>query len=349
MPQTFWQGRSVFVTGAGGFLGGWLVKSLLLEGADVTVLIRDHNPGSLLARDGLLERTTVVRGSLDDAGLLERCLTERSIETVFHLAAQPLVVKALAYPAETLKANVEGTWNVLEAARRTHVAQTVLASSLKAYGRRTAMPYRESDPLEGRHPYDVSKSCADLIAAMYAATYGVPIAVVRCANLFGGGDLNLSRTIPGAIRATLAGERFRIRSDGKTLRDYLYAKDAVRSYLLVAEALDRSPELAGQAFNFSLSTPQSVLETASTVLKLMGRTDLEPVIENQSGAESPEQLCTDKAQSVLGWQPLYPMDEGLRETIDWYTEYFAGQRMSPGTEISGTATPWQRQAAVPAP
>jgi len=348
MPQTFWQGRSVFVTGAGGFLGGWLVKSLLHEGADVTVLVRDHNPESLLARDGLLARTTVVRGCLADLPLLQHCLAERSIQTVFHLAAQPLVGVAMANPVGTLQTNVEGTWNLLEAARRTGVGQTVLASSLKAYGERTEMPYRETHPLEGRHPYDVSKSCADLIAAMYAASYRMPVAIVRCANLFGGGDLNFSRTIPGVIRATLAGERFRIRSDGKSVRDFLYAKDATRSYLLVAESLDRNPELAGEAFNFSLSTPLSVVETVASVLALMGRPDLEPVIENQASGEAREQyLCNDKAHSILGWQPLYGMDQALRETIDWYTEYFAGRRMSPGAEASGTTTP--RQEAVPAP
>jgi CDP-glucose 4,6-dehydratase len=323
MASSFWKSRPVFVTGASGCMGGWLVRSLVERQAEVVVLLRDSNPRSMLVRDGLLGRVTAVYGNLEDFGLLRRSLAEYAPRTVFHLAAQPLVGVAKIDPLSTLRANVEGTWNVLEAARLARSGQVVAASSDKAYGATPDLPYRETHPLEGRYPYDVSKSCADLIASMYAVTFGLPVAVLRCANLFGGGDLNFSRTIPGAIRATLAGERFRIRSDGRFVRDFLYAKDAAEAYLLVAEALEGRPELSGEAFNFSVEAQLTVLDVAARVLRLMGREDLEPVIENQASAEIREQyLDCSKARQLLAWKPRYGMDEALRETIDWYAAHF---------------------------
>ncbi len=233
----FWSGRSTLVTGASGLLGGWLVKELVEEGADVVALIRDSAPKSMLFRDGWINRINIVHGGLQDTALLRRAMSEYSVDTVFHLAAQTIVGVAKVDPVTTLKANVQGTWNVLEAARQTHVKQIVVASSDKAYGASDELPYREDHPLRGRYPYDVSKSCADLISTMYAATYGLPVVIARCANLFGGGDLNFSRTIPGVILAALQGERFLIRSDGKFVRDFLYVKDAATAYMGLAEKL----------------------------------------------------------------------------------------------------------------
>lgn len=314
------------VTGATGFMGGWVTKLLAELGADVVALVRDRSPRSLLVQEGWLPRITALDGSVDDRDLLRRALTEYGVDTVFHLAAQPLVGVAKADPIGTLETNVRGTWNVLEAARQVQVPQLVVASSDKAYGATADLPYRETHPLQGQFPYDVSKSCADLICGMYARTYDLPVAMTRCANLFGGGDFNLSRTVPGAIHATLRGERFVIRSDGLYVRDLLYAKDAAVAYLLLAERLAGDRSLRGEAFNVSLGLRLTVLDLVRTVLKLMDRTDLEPVIQNQASAEIREQyLDSGKARRVLGWAPEYGLEDGLRETIDWYVALHEGR------------------------
>lgn len=320
--KNFWSGRSVFVTGATGLMGGWLVKRLIGEGAEVVALVRDSCPKTMFATEGLADKVTVVDGCLENLPLLRRAMQEYSVQTVFHLAAQPLVGVAMADPISTLQINIQGTCNVLEAARQANVAQTVVASSDKAYGCSQDLPYTETHPLQGIYPYDVSKSCADLISTMYARTYGLPVAILRCANLFGGGDLNFSRTIPGVIRSTLHGLQFRIRSDGKAIRDFLYIKDAAQAYLTVAEGLARHPELSGEAFNFSVSKRLSVLDIVSQVLSLMDRLDLEPIIENTAKAEIQEQyMDCSKARRILNWQPLYGMDEALNETISWYADH----------------------------
>lgn len=323
MNNSFWRGRPVLVTGATGLMGGWLSKQLMASGSDVIALVRDRCPKTMFATEKMADAATVVDGCLEDYNLIRRTLSEYSVQTVFHLAAQPLVGVAKHDPRSTLQVNIQGTWNILEAARQSNVAQVIIASSDKAYGCSQDLPYVETHPLQGIYPYDVSKSCADLISTMYARTYKLPVAILRCANLFGGGDLNFSRTIPGAIQATLRGEPFRIRSDGKPIRDFLYVKDAAQAYLMVAEALARDPELAGEAFNFSLSARLSVLDVTHQVLRLMDRADLEPVIENRASAEIPEQyLDCSKARRVLGWEPRYSLTEGLQETIDWYSAYF---------------------------
>jgi CDP-glucose 4,6-dehydratase len=323
MAERFWSGRRVFVTGATGLMGGWLVKRLLAEGADVVALVRDRVPRTMFMTEGLGDRVTIVQGCVEDLALLRRALSEYAINTVFHLAAQPLVGVAMANPVGTLEANVRGTWNVLETARQAHVAETVVASSDKAYGVSEELPYFETHPLKGIFPYDVSKSCADLISTMYARTYGLPVTVMRCANLFGGGDLNFNRTIPGAIQATLLGQQFRIRSDGTCIRDFLYVKDAALAYLTAAEGLARHPELAGEAFNFSMAMKLSVLDVTGMILRLMHREDLEPIIENRARAEVQEQYMTcTKARQVFGWEPEYVMEQALLETIDWYASYF---------------------------
>ena len=325
MTKQFWEGRKVFVTGATGLLGGWLTAELLARGADVIALVRDRQLHCMFHRDGLNQRVTTVQGTIEDGDAMRRILAEYEVQSVFHLAAQTLVGVAKKDPVGTLRANVAGTWTLLEAARQIGGAQLILASSDKAYGAAPELPYRETHPLRGEYPYDVSKSCADLIGRMYALTYGVPVAITRCGNLFGGGDLNFSRTIPGVIRATLAGERFEIRSDGHFVRDFLYVEDAVDAYLQLAERLAGTPSLCGEAFNFSLGQPQTVLQIVDRVLGLMARTDLAPRILNQASSEIREQyLCADLAAERLGWRPRIGLDEGLRRTIDWYVQHLGG-------------------------
>lgn len=320
----YWKNKTVFVTGATGLMGGWLVKALLREGAEVVALVRDQAPGSMLVREGILDEIAVVSGELESLPTLQRAIAEYEPHTVFHLAAQPLVQVAKRDPVGTLRANVMGTWNVLEACRLTGKSNVVVASSDKAYGASETLPYLETHPLQGRYPYDVSKSCADLVTQMYAATYGLRTAIARCGNLFGGGDLNYSRTIPGLIKATLANEPFVIRSDGKFVRDFLYVKDAAESYLILGERLAEDESISGEAFNFSLGERLTVLDIVEMTLALMERTDLEPVIQNIASSEIREQyLDASKARQQLGWTPLYGMREALTETIAWYREYLA--------------------------
>jgi len=335
MNRNFWRGRPVFLTGASGLLGGWMLESLLSAEAEVIALVRDQVPHCIAVRDRLLERTTVVQGSLSDADLLRRTMAEYSIDTVLHLGAQTLVGVAKRDPVSTLEANIRGTWNMLEAARQTGVKQFLFASSDKAYGASENLPYLETHAREGKYPYDVSKSCGDLLCGMYAATYQLPVAVVRCGNLFGGGDLNFSRTIPGLVQATVRDEQFVIRSDGKFVRDFLYVKDAVEAYLLLAEKLSEDRSLAGEAFNFSLEIRLTVLDLVHRVLRMMGREDLEPIIQNIASAEIREQyMSAEKARTRLGWKPKYGLDDGLVETIEWYRAFF----QAPETVSVATAT-----------
>ena len=289
MSDNFWDSRPVLVTGATGLMGGWLLKALLERRADVVALVRDATPRSMFFQENLDQRVTTVHGSLEDPDVLQRSIADYGVDTVFHLAAQPLVGVAKANPVDTLRTNVLGTWNVLEACRLLNVKQVVVASSDKAYGDNPRLPYLETHPLQGRFPYDVSKSCADLIARMYACTYGLGVCVSRFGNLFGGGDLNFSRAIPGMIRATLRGEPFVIRSDGKFIRDFLYVRDAAETYLQLAQKLAEGVAQPGDAFNFSLEVKLTVLEIVELGLALMGRSDLRPVIQNSASAEIREQ------------------------------------------------------------
>jgi CDP-glucose 4,6-dehydratase len=316
---SYWKDKPVFVTGATGLMGGWLVKALMREGAEITALVRDQAPKSMLVREGLIDRIATVSGDLECLPTIQRAAAEYSPHTVFHLAAQPLVQVAKRDPVGTLRANVMGTWNVMEACRLAGNSNVVVASSDKAYGASDNLPYRETHPLQGRYPYDVSKSCTDLVAQMYAATYGVRTAIARCGNLFGGGDLNFSRTIPGLIKATLAGEPFVIRSDGKFVRDFLYVKDAAEAYLTLGERLVEDESISGEAFNFSLGERLKVLDIVHMTLEIMGRNDLHPVIQNIASSEIREQyLDAGKAREKLGWQPQYNMKQALTETIEWY-------------------------------
>lgn len=321
----FWQDRTVFVTGATGLLGSWLTEALAARGARVTCLIRDWVPESRLVRAGILDRVNIVRGELEDAALLTRVLNEYEIDTVFHLGAQTIVGTAARSAASTFESNVRGTWNVLEAAKTCsgRVERIVVASSDKAYGAHDRLPYTEDMALQGRFPYDASKSCADLIALSYFHTYRLPVAITRCGNLFGGGDLNFNRLVPGTIRSVLRGEAPVIRSDGQFVRDYFYVRDAVGAYLRLAERL--TDGFAGEAFNFGNETPVSVLELVQQILGIMGRSDLRPLILNQANNEIPQQyLDCSKARQLLQWSPAFDMEQGLRETIAWYEQYCPG-------------------------
>lgn len=320
---SFWQDRSVFVTGATGLVGSWVVKFLLQQGANVSALIRDWIPTCELVRSGDLGRVNVVRGDLRDYDLLERALAEYEVKTVIHLAAQTIVGIANRAPLSTFESNIQGTWNLLEAARRLGGVQIVAASTDKAYGEQEILPYDEATPLQGSHPYDVSKSCADLIAQTYFHTYDLPVVITRCGNFYGGGDLNWNRIVPGAIRSVLRNQAPIIRSDGLFVRDYFYVEDGATSYLRLAEALGTRPELAGEAFNFSNEQPVTVLEMTNLILNLMDADHLEPIILNQANNEIPKQyLSAQKARRLLGWSPEYDLHTGLQRTIAWYRRYF---------------------------
>ncbi len=264
----------------------------------------------------------MVRGDVADQALLERALGEYEIDTVIHLAAQTIVGIANRNPLATFETNIAGTWRLLEACRRSpKVKQIVVASSDKAYGDQETLPYDETSPLQGRHPYDVSKSCADLIAQTYATTYGLPVAITRCGNFYGGGDLNWNRIVPGTIRSILRGQRPVIRSDGHYVRDYFYVEDGAAAYMLLAEKLAAQPDLRGEAFNFSNEIQVTVLELVERILALMG-SDLRPDVRNEASNEIRHQyLSAAKARRRLEWQPLFTLDGGLRRTIAWYRDF----------------------------
>jgi CDP-glucose 4,6-dehydratase len=323
----FWKDRPTLVTGATGLVGGWLVRRLLAGGADVVCLVRDWVPQSQLIRGRLVDRVKLVRGDVCDQALLERVLGEHEIVTVFHLAAQTIVGIANRNPVSTFEANIQGTWSLLEAARRSPlVKQIVLASSDKAYGDQDHLPYDEDTPLQGTHPYDVSKSCSDLIAQAYAVSYKLPVAITRCGNFYGGGDLNWNRIVPGTIRSVLRGQRPVIRSDGKFIRDYFYVEDGAHAYTTLAEALAARPELAGQAYNFSNELQVTVLDLVRRILKHMN-SELEPDIRNEASNEIIHQyLSAAKARRELRWSPLFDLDGGLAATIAWYKEFLADGR-----------------------
>jgi CDP-glucose 4,6-dehydratase len=324
--SSFWLDRPTFVTGATGLIGGWLVRALLTQGADVVCLVRDWVPLSELVQTRAIERVRVVRGDVYDQAVLERAIGEYEIDTVIHLAAQTIVGIANRNPVSTFESNIGGTWALLEACRRSPmVKQIVIASSDKAYGDHEVLPYSEDAALQGRHPYDVSKSCADLIAQSYATTYDLPVAITRCGNFYGGGDLNWNRIVPGTIRSVLRGQRPVIRSDGQHIRDYFYAEDGAAVNMVLAEALAANADLRGQAFNFSNEIQVTVLELVQRLLGLMN-SKLEPEVRSEATNEIRHQyLSAAKAREKLDWQPLFTLDEGLRRTIDWYKAFLGTQ------------------------
>ena len=318
----FWAGRPVLVTGGTGLVGSWLTKRLLAAGAEVVVLVKDLDPRCELAKSGDLGKARLVYGALEDFAVLQHAVNLYQTECVFLLGAQTLVEVAHRYPLATFEANVRGTYNLLEVCRvhASFVRRVVVASSDKAYGEKATLPYTEEMSLDARHSYDVSKSCADLIAQGYAHTYRLPVAITRFGNVYGGGDLNLSRLVPGTILSLLSGERPIVRSDGSFTRDYLYVEDVAEGYLRLAEALD-SPELAGQAFNFSTETQVSVLELVARLQRLMGAQHLAPDVRNTARAEIRHQhLSARKARERLGWEARFGLDQGLAKTVEWYRE-----------------------------
>ena len=325
MNDSFWRDRPTFVTGATGLLGGWLVQRLIDLEANVVCLVRDDVSTGNFVRSGLNKQVNVVRGDVTDQALLERILGEYEVKSVFHLAAQTIVGVANRNPISTFATNIGGTWAILEAARRSPEAhEIIVASSDKAYGSHLTLPYTEEMGLQGRHPYDVSKSAADLLAQSYAVTYGLPVAISRCGNLYGGGDLNWNRIVPGTIRSILRGERPVIRSDGMFIRDYLYVEDAVDAYLGLAENLSSDRELSGEAFNFSTGAPVTAKEITTRITDLMG-SPLEPEIRGEASNEIREQhLNSDKARQRLNWSPVHDLDSGLVKVVDWYRDFLDG-------------------------
>lgn len=321
--KDFWQDRRIFITGCTGLLGSWLTKTLVERNAEVIGLVRDLVPKSNLNWSGFTDKINIVRGELEDYPTLERTLNEYEIDTVFHLGAQTIVSIANRNPISTFESNIKGTWNLLEACRRTDtISRVLVASSDKAYGEHEKLPYDETFSLRGSHPYDVSKSCVDLLSVTYNKTYSLPVCITRCGNFFGGGDLNFNRIIPGTIRAVINNEKPVIRSDGTFIRDYIFVLDAVEAYLLLAEKMD-DKSIHGEAFNFSNEIRMTVIEVVQKILKLMDREDLQPEILNTVRGEIKHQYLTaQKAREVLSWKPRYTIEEGLSETIEWYQEFF---------------------------
>jgi CDP-glucose 4,6-dehydratase len=323
--RNFWQDRAVLVTGATGLVGAWLTRRLREAGGHVVCLVRDWVPQCELVRSGLIEQVTVVRGDIRDRECLERAIGEYETDTVIHLAAQTIVGIANRNPISTFESNIQGTWNMLEACRRSPVVRSVvIASSDKAYGHQDHLPYGEDTPLEGRHPYDVSKSCADLIAQSYATSFGLPVAVTRCGNFYGGGDLNWNRIVPGTIRSVARGERPVIRSDGEYIRDYFYVEDGAAAYMLLAEQLHHRPEVRGKAFNFSNESEVTVLQLVNRILHAMD-SKLEPLVLNQASNEIRRQyLSAARAREMFAWAPLFNLDSGIGRTIAWYRDFLSG-------------------------
>lgn len=323
----FWRDRKVFITGATGMIGSYLVKELLAQGVYVVALVQDADTQSELYRSGDIRQVAVVNGALEDFWTVERAINRYDVDTVFHLGAQTIVGTARRFPLPTFEANIRGTYNLLEACRlhMDLIQRVVIASSDKAYGAQLHLPYTEEMQLNGRHPYEVSKSCADLIAQTYYQTYGLPVAIARCGNVYGGGDLNWSRIVPGTIRSYLREEQPIIRSDGSYVRDYTYVKDVARAYMGLAECLGDG-RVQGEAFNFSTEKPMTVLEMVNVIQKLMDcehiGTDIRNCVEGEIRSQY---LSAAKARDTLKWEPGFNLESGLRETVAWYRAFFGGR------------------------
>ncbi|WP_129597657.1 GDP-mannose 4,6-dehydratase [Anaerophilus nitritogenes] len=317
--KNHWENKNVLITGATGFLGGYLTNRLIEKGANVIALFRDH-----IKNIKFNKNVNWIKGDLTDRYLLERILGEYEIDTVFHLAAQAIVGIANKNPISTFESNILGTWNVLEACRRSPLVKNIIvASSDKAYGEQD-LPYKEEMALMGKHPYDVSKSCADLISMSYYHTYKLPVCITRCGNLYGGGDMNFNRIIPQTIESILNQNSPIIRSDGTFVRDYFYVEDAVEAYLLLGEKMSEL-KLYGEAFNFGSEGYLSVIELVKLILKLMD-SHLEPIVLNEGNHEIKNQyLSIEKSKKILKWKPHFTLEEGIKKTIDWYRKYAQGE------------------------
>lgn len=320
--MNYWENKNVFVTGGTGLLGPWLINKLIRQQANVTCLIRDNVPKSNFYLLGLEKKVNIVRGSLENYFLINRSLNEYEIESVFHLGAQTIVGLANRSPLGTFEANIKGTWNILESCRNSEwVESVIIASTDKAYGSQKVLPYTEDTPLQGEHPYDVSKSCADLLSLSYHKTYGLPVGITRCGNFYGGGDLNFNRIVPGTIRSLLFNEVPVIRSDGTYVRDYIYVLDGVDAYLTIGQALENK-SIQGHAFNFSTEFPISVLDLVKKIISISGK-KVEPKALGKTSSEIKKQyLSCKKAKEMLEWRHKYNLDSGLKETYEWYKAFF---------------------------
>ncbi|MBU2102977.1 MAG: GDP-mannose 4,6-dehydratase [Candidatus Omnitrophica bacterium] len=319
--QGFWKNKKVLITGFSGFLGSHLTRFLLNQGADITGLdIKTHRKMTVLTRQDL-ERIKTIKGSVEDYPLVFKIIKGARIEYVFHLAAKALVGECVKEPAKAFSTNIKGTWNILEASRnRASVKGVIVASSDKAYGSQKNLPYKEDCPLSGEHPYDVSKSCADLIAQAYFKTYGLPVCIVRCGNIFGPGDFNFSRIVPDAVRSAIQNKTLVIRSDGKSTRDYIYVEDVVMGYLILAQKM-RKLKISGEAFNFSNELPLSVLSLVKMIYKLAGRESNYKILGDAHHEIRAQYLSAKKAHRILGWTPAFSLKKGLKNTIEWSKEY----------------------------
>ena len=326
LPQNL-SGLNVLVTGGTGVIGAWLLKKLVEFNLNTTVLIWGDYENPELAGNNTLSKTNNIYGSLTDLNFLKSSIKEHEIDVVYHLGAQAIVETAANNPLTTFESNIRGTYNLLEACHSSeqNLKAIVVASSDKAYGAHDRLPYLEEAPLVGRHPYDVSKTCADIIAQSYYETYGLPIGIARCGNIYGGGDLNWSRIVPATIRSFVFEQSPVIRSDGTFVRDYLYVKDAVNGYIQLAENLDRDA-VKGQAFNFGNESPVTVLELVSEIQMLMKTQYLNPNVLGTTNSEIHSQyLSAAKARELLGWSPDNDLKSGLMETISWYREFLQAE------------------------
>lgn len=321
MSNNFWNEKNVFVTGADGFIGGWLTKYLVNNGANVFVIIRDIKKKCSLDLLGIKEKVHIIIGDILDRELVERVMNEKQINVCFHLAAQAIVGIANSSPISTFETNIKGTWNILEACRLHKVDRIIVASSDKAYGVHRELPYTEEAPLNGVYPYDASKVCVDVLARSYAKSFGMKVAVTRNANTYGGADLHFDRIIPGALKSIFTNQELIIRSDGTPERDYMYVKDAAEAYLLLAENLYH-PEVIGGAFNFGTGEPVSVLDVFKRIVNITGKNTTINILGKAKNEIDRQYLCIDKVKKLLNWKPKYSLNDGLKETIDWYQEYF---------------------------
>lgn len=324
--KSYWEGQNVLVTGANGFLGSWVSRRLVDEGANVICFVRDAIPKSFFNLSGTVDKVVIAHGTLEDYFSIERVFNEFEVEFCFHLAAQAIVGTAERFPLSTYDSNIRGTWNVLEAARRnSRIKGLVIASSDKVYGSKEKLPYTEQDPLGGLNPYDVSKVCVDLLAQSYFHTYGTPLGIARSGNFYGPGDLNFSRIVPDTIRSLIRNENPVIRSDGTYLRDYFYVEDASEAFLILGENLAKEG-VKGQAFNFGTETPTQVIDVVAQLISHSGKKNITPVILNQAAHEIKAQyLSCRKALELLGWRHKTDLKTGLAKSYSWYQEFFAAE------------------------
>lgn len=322
MKEKFWKNKKVLITGYEGFLGSHLTRNLLSCGAKISGLdIKTHRTQTILL-DKELNKINIIRGNVENLSLISKIIRENKIEYVFHLAAEALVEECLQKPVKAFSTNIKGTWNILEAVRNSNTIKAIIiASSDKAYGSHNILPYKEDAVLKGNHPYDVSKSCTDLIAYTYFYTYGVPACITRCGNIFGPGDFNFSRIVPDAMRCALFGKKLLIRSDGKFTRDYIYVEDVVMGYMVLAQKMQKL-KLFGEAFNFSNESSISVLGLVENIYKICGRITHRKILNKAKYEIRNQYLSAKKAKRILGWKPEYTLQRGLSETINWYRNFF---------------------------